>query len=88
MGTDEDFKNAAKMVRDGKVKTKDVSDEQKLEMYALYKQATEGDCKTDKPGMLDFKEKAKWKAWKELEGMSERDAKKKYIRRVEKLNDC
>ena len=86
MGTDDDFRDAAKAVHDGKIKAK-VSDEQKLELYALYKQATEGDCKTDKPGLFNLVEKEKWKAWKALEGMSERDAKKKYIRRVEKLNE-
>ena len=87
MGTEDDFKKAAEAVRGGNVKAKKVSDELKLEMYALYKQATDGDCNTDKPGMLNFVEKSKWKAWNELVGMSKKDAMKKYIRRYEKLNE-
>ena len=87
MGTEDDFKKAAEAVRGGNVKAKKVDDELKLEMYALYKQATDGDCNTDKPGMLNFVEKAKWKAWHELVGMSKKDAMKKYIRRYEKLNE-
>jgi diazepam-binding inhibitor (GABA receptor modulating acyl-CoA-binding protein) len=42
--------------------TKDLklSDNELLEVYGLYKQATVGDNTTSKPGMLDFKGKAKW----------------------------
>ena len=31
-----------------------------FQIYALYKQATVGDINTERPGMLDFKGKAKW----------------------------
>ena len=34
------------------------------EIYGLYKQATVGDINTERPGMLDFKGKAKWDSWK------------------------
>lgn len=33
----------------------------------------------DCPGMLDFKGKAKWKAWKSKEGVSKEEASEKYI---------
>jgi len=39
---------------------KDMSDEQRLVSYGLFKQATIGDVNTDRPGMLDFVGKAKW----------------------------
>ncbi|WP_278924657.1 acyl-CoA-binding protein, partial [Pseudophaeobacter profundi] len=34
-----------------------------LEIYGLYKQATTGDCTTDKPGIFDQKGRYKWDAW-------------------------
>lgn len=66
------------------------SDEELLELYALYKQTTIGDCtggkknirnivKLASPGMLDFKGKAKYKAWMSKEGMSKEDASNQYI---------
>lgn len=34
--------------------SKPVPDEDKLKIYGLYKQATTGDCSTERPGFLDF----------------------------------
>lgn len=34
--------------------TKAVPNESKLAMYSLFKQATIGDCNTDRPGIFDF----------------------------------
>ncbi|XP_017794105.1 PREDICTED: acyl-CoA-binding protein isoform X2 [Habropoda laboriosa] len=56
-----------------------------LELYGLYKQALVGDCNTLKPGMLDFKGKAKWNSWNRWKGTSQDDAKEQYISKVEKL---
>ena len=42
----------------------------KLEFYALYKQATEGDVSGKRPGMMDFVGRAKFDAWEKLKGMS------------------
>ncbi|XP_009991040.1 PREDICTED: acyl-CoA-binding protein [Tauraco erythrolophus] len=39
----------------------------------------------DRPGMLDFKGKAKWDAWNALKGTSKEDAMKAYIAKVEEL---
>jgi len=44
-----------------------------------------GDCNTDKPGMLDFKGKAKWEAWNARKGTSKEDAQKAYIELVNEL---
>ncbi|CAB3408369.1 unnamed protein product [Caenorhabditis bovis] len=61
------------------------SNDELLELYALYKQGTVGDNTTPKPGMLDLKGKAKWGAWDAKKGTSQDDAKAAYIALVEKL---
>ncbi|XP_070823028.1 acyl-CoA-binding protein-like [Chaetodon trifascialis] len=55
------------------------SDQELLDLYGLYKQGTVGDVNTDKPGMMDFKGKAKWDAWSSRKGMSKDDAMTAYI---------
>ena len=60
-----------------------LSNEDKLEFYALFKQGTVGDTNTERPGMFDMKGKAKWDAWKAKEGMSQDDAKAAYIAKVQ-----
>lgn len=55
------------------------SNEDKLQLYALFKQATQGANKSAKPGMFDIVGKAKWQAWTDLGGMSQVDAEKQYI---------
>ena len=62
-----------------------LSNEDKLELYGLFKQATVGDCNTERPGMFDPKGKAKWDAWKAKEGMSSDDAKAGYVSKVQAL---
>lgn len=61
------------------------SNELKLKMYALYKQATEGDVTGKKPGMMDFVGRAKYTAWEELKGMSADEAMQTYIDAIEEL---
>lgn len=56
-----------------------------LKLYALYKQATEGDNETKKPGMMDMVGRAKWGAWDELKGTDSEDAMQQYIDLVESL---
>jgi diazepam-binding inhibitor (GABA receptor modulating acyl-CoA-binding protein) len=76
------FDDAADKVK--KLKTSPSNDEL-LEIYALFKQATVGDNNTSKPGMLDPKGKAKWNAWDSKKGTSTDKAKELYIAEVEKL---
>ncbi|MCO5231989.1 MAG: acyl-CoA-binding protein [Chitinophagales bacterium] len=61
------------------------SNEDLLQLYALFKQATEGDNNTKKPGMFDIKEQFKWKTWSELKGTSSDGAMQQYIDLVNKL---
>lgn len=60
------------------------SNELKLEMYALFKQATEGDVKGKKPGITDFVGRMKYSAWEGIKGMSSDKAMQTYI---DKVND-
>ncbi len=63
-----------------------LDNDQKLQLYALYKQSTEGDCKGTAPSKLKMVDRAKYDAWKALAKVSQEDAKKRYIDLVTKLN--
>ncbi|XP_037940411.1 acyl-CoA-binding protein [Teleopsis dalmanni] len=52
--------------------------EEFLEFYGYYKQATAGDCDSDEPE--DPIKKALWQAWKDKAGMTADDAKEYYIK--------
>lgn len=65
--------------------TKRPNDDELLELYGLYKQATVGDNETSKPGMFDLKGKYKWEAWNKVKGLSQADAEQKYIELVDLL---
>ena len=41
-----------------------------LKIYALYKQATEGDCEGKRPGFTDMVGRAKYDAWAAIKGKS------------------
>lgn len=56
-----------------------------LEMYGLFKQATIGDVEGARPGMLDIRGRAKWDAWKKVQGMEADEAMEAYIALVDKL---
>jgi acyl-CoA-binding protein len=65
--------------------TRRPSNEELLQLYALYKQATEGDVSGDRPGGFDFKEIAKFDAWELLKGKSKDAAMQEYIALVDRL---
>ncbi|HEY3405190.1 MAG TPA: acyl-CoA-binding protein [Ohtaekwangia sp.] len=66
--------------------TKRPSNEELLTLYALYKQATEGDVSGDRPGGFDFKAIAKYDAWAEVKGKAKTEAMQEYISLVERLH--
>ncbi|WVQ82702.1 hypothetical protein IAT38_004834 [Cryptococcus sp. DSM 104549] len=68
--------------KDGPVQP--TQDEQ-LAFYAHFKQANEGDNTGAAPGMFDFVGKAKYKAWKAIEGTSKEDAQKKYVELLKEM---
>jgi diazepam-binding inhibitor (GABA receptor modulating acyl-CoA-binding protein) len=56
-----------------------------LDLYALYKQATEGDVKGSRPGMLDLRGRAKFDAWAKRKGTSKDAAMEAYVQLVARL---
>ena len=57
-----------------------------LQLYSLYKQATEGDINIDPPANpFDFVAKAKYETWARLKGKSKTDAMNEYVELVRKL---
>ncbi len=50
-----------------------------LKIYALYKQATEGDISGKRPGFTDLVGRAKYDAWAGLQGTSCETAMQSYI---------
>ncbi len=56
-----------------------------LKIYALYKQATEGDNEAKKPSFTDMVGRAKWDAWEKLKDTSMDDAKQQYIDLINSL---
>lgn len=59
-----------------------------LRLYALFKQATKGDCMGDRPGMMDFIGRAKYDAWKTVEGITKDEAMRQYVALVEELKQA
>jgi acyl-CoA-binding protein len=56
-----------------------------LRLYALFKQATEGDAQGEKPGFADIVGKYKHDAWASLKGTAQDQAKQQYVELVESL---
>ncbi len=56
-----------------------------LELYALFKQATVGDCQGSRPGVFDLKGRAKWDAWAKTKGMKRDAAMEAYVALVDRL---
>jgi acyl-CoA-binding protein len=56
-----------------------------LKLYALFKQASEGDVTGEKPGAMDFVGAAKWAARDALRGTAAADAMERYIALVNSL---
>ncbi len=56
-----------------------------LKIYALYKQASEGDVEGKRPGFADMVGRAKWDAWNEVKGKGKDDAMQEYIDLIESL---
>jgi acyl-CoA-binding protein len=76
MGLQEDFEAAQARVKGlSAAPSSDVL----LELYGLFKQATAGDVTGSRPGMMDFKGRAKYDAWSSRKGMSRDAAMRAYI---------
>lgn len=80
------FEAAVEKVRsapaDGPMKP---SNEMKLKMYGLYRQATDGDVQGKRPGMMDVVGRFKYDAWAALKGTSREEAMRRYVNEVEAI---
>ena len=56
-----------------------------LKIYALYKQATEGDVEGKRPGFTDMVGRAKYDAWATAKGKSGDEAMAEYTELIESL---
>jgi acyl-CoA-binding protein len=82
MASEDEFQAAQARV---KQLSKTPTSDELLELYAYYKQATAGDAQGARPGMLDFKGRAKFDAWKARQGMLKDRAMTEYVALVAKL---
>lgn len=58
------------------------TNDQKLELYGLFKQATKGDATGPRPGIFDAVKHAKYDAWADESGLPPDEARRRYIRLV------
>ena len=82
MSTSDDFAAAQARVKTLKSTP---SPAELLELYALFKQGTQGDVTGSPPGMLDFKGRAKFDAWEKQKGLARDAAQKAYVELVATL---
>jgi len=82
MALEDDFQAAASRSKDF---TKRPSNEELLDIYSLFKQATEGDVLGDRPTGFDFKGIAKYDAWAEKKGKAKEQAMHEYVDLVARL---
>ncbi len=82
MALTDDFQKAQERV---KTLTTRPSNDTLLELYSLFKQATEGDVQGKRPGMLDLKGRAKYDAWAGRKGLGKDAAMQQYIQLVDRL---
>lgn len=82
MGLEDVFKESAERVK----QLPQASNQDKLDLYSLFKQANIGDCNTDRPGgIFSVSDKAKWDSWNKQKGMLQADAQRAYIDKVDSL---
>lgn len=82
MDLENDFKNA--IDRSSSITKRPANDELLL-LYALYKQASEGDVSGERPAGFDFKGAAKYDAWTELKGKDQQESMREYVDLVNTL---
>ena len=82
MALNEEFQAAASRSKEF---TKRPSNEELLEIYALFKQATDGDVGGERPGGFDFKAIAKYDAWASKKGKSKDRVMQEYVQLVARL---
>ena len=59
------------------------SNDLKLKLYGLFRQATDGDAEGERPGLFDFVGGLKYDAWASNRGVNADEAMRRYIAEVE-----
>ena len=73
-------------VADSKELREKPSNDTLLQLYSLYKQASEGDVNVEAPtNPFDFVAKAKYEAWEAMKGKTKEAAMQEYVELVAKL---
>eukprot|EP01080_Neovahlkampfia_damariscottae_P003109 gene3109-5279_t len=70
--------------------SRELTNDEKLKVYAFYKQATIGTCKEnggERPGFFSLTAKYKWDAWDALGDMSKEDAMLGYVKTINGLSE-
>ena len=80
--SEEEFQAAAARVKTLK---KAPSNQELLQLYALFKQGSQGDVTGSRPGAFKLKDRAKYDAWASIKGLPQADAKQKYVALVDDL---
>jgi acyl-CoA-binding protein len=81
MNLEESFNEAVKYVNSN-INNIPINDNEKLDFYKYYKQATIGDININKPSIFELQKKMKYDAWLSVKGMSREDAYRNYINLV------
>jgi acyl-CoA-binding protein/regulator of sirC expression with transglutaminase-like and TPR domain len=76
------FARAVKRVGESKAP---ISVDEKLRIYALFKQASQGKCTLAQPSLINVTERAKWNAWHELGDMPKEKARALYVELADSL---
>lgn len=77
-----EFKIASEKIANSNFST---SNDNKLELYGLYKQGSFGDINTSKPYIFQVEASAKWNSWNNKKGLSMSEAKKQYVKLANKI---
>ena len=85
-----DFASRVKEINASKNQVQDhqVSQEDMLELYSLFKQASVGDApENPQHSFYELEKKAKWEAWDKYRNTSELMAMLKYIKKADELKE-
>jgi len=82
MATEDEFAAAAQAAT---TLPSDPGNDTKLRLYALYKQATQGDVQGTRPGFTNPVGRAKHDAWAAVQGTARDDARDQYVALVKSL---
>ena len=78
----DDFFKYSELISNSSIK---LPNDLKLELYGLYKVGTVGKCLGQPPAFYDMIAKAKYEAWRKLDGLTQQKAREKYVEQVKDL---